>query len=304
MHEQKTSSLMAMAQRQHDPLQYPGYHPAGSRDAPEMLLSKALTEPLRRYVTCHYTPSLKAMKPAKFLVVQSEPGVGKTQTVSSELSRLGCDVIDVPGSSLAGEREGAPIVILDEVREAVHAISRLSNGPPIVTVHDFDLSAAVPADDRVTTTINTQLLISRLQDEADNGLTRTADGVSVPFVLTGNDFTPARGSLLRNGRAEFVTFAPSLEEKTNMVAHLFGLELSASLKAVVRAHKNEPMAFWAAVKAAAFEGVLDELYAEHGFSPPAIEAALVERGGVSFDINTVRGAATLVASRRAKRFLK
>jgi len=288
-------------QNKPETLTHPGYQRAGSHDRPEIKVSEALRLFVLRHIARHYTPTLAAKRPPRIAVIQGPPGDGKTEGVRVTCSREGVDVILVPASEPAGETENAGPEALTRLGEAVHAITAHEERPILICLDDFDLSIAARLGS-TEYTVDTQLLTGALQHLADTGALRTAQGCAVPIVMTGNNFSPMRSSLLRPGRAEFFEHALDLDEKCEIVARILGTNNATSVRRLVSPHRKEPIAFFADLPSRALDEKLNFLIARHGLNIAAIENELNDVRN-SLDIDYLRKLAAEVVACRAKNYI-
>src|SRR5262249_15129879 len=160
---------------------------------------------------------------------------GKTESVRVSCSRHSVDLILVAAAELAGETENAGPAALTRLADVVLAITAQEGRPLMICLDDFDLSIAARLSS-TEYTVDSQLLTTALQHLADTGALKTAQGATVPIVMTGNDFTPMRSSLLRPGRATFFEHALGLDEKCEIVARILGESDAKGVRRLVMAH--------------------------------------------------------------------
>ena len=264
--------------RKPDPT-HPGYQPAGSHDRPDLRLHELIQLAVLRHVAHHVVPRLAANRPPRFLVIQGNPGEGKTETVRVTCSRSDIDCILVSGAELAGETENAGVAALEQIGRAALAISDREKRPLVILLDDFDLSSVARLD-RTEYTVSSQLLTGHLQFIADTGALRTAAGVPIPLIMTGNDFTAVRTSLLRPGRATHVEHQPTFDQKCDIIGTMLNCRDARAVRGLVKAYRDQPVAFFAQLKVLAADAALDQLIRTHGFNPSAIDAALPDTSPV------------------------
>jgi hypothetical protein len=285
---------------------HPGYQPAGSYDRPDMKITKPLSRALLRHVAHLSAPSLVAKNPPPALVVQSPPGEGKTASVRALCSREGIDLIISPPNEFAGETENACSDAIERVKTAIVATTAALEPPrPIVwLLDDFDLSSAARLQ-RTEYTVNAQLLTGALQHILDMGGLRTAQGLRVPMILTGNDFIPLRASLLRPGRARFYEHSVTFEEKCDMVHSLFNPNEHEhkTVRWLVKAYRDEPIAFFAELYARLADASLDAIIDHHGLNIEAIETEIADLHG-KFDLSALPALAAQAIRERPTNYLR
>jgi hypothetical protein len=280
---------------------HPGYQRAGTYDRPEMKGSERLKLFVLRHIARHYTPPLAALRPPGFAVIQGPPGEGKTEEARVTCSRHGVDVIVVAPSELAGETENAGALALARLGEAVLAITARERRPILVLLDDCDLSIAARLAS-TEYTVDSQLLTGALQHLADTGTLRTAQGCVVPIVMTGNNFSPMRSSLLRPGRAVFFQHVRGFDEKCEIVARILGTSDHKRVRRLVSAYREEPIAFFAALRSHALDDDLDLLITRYGLNIDAIESQLSSFGS-SVDFVHLQKLAAAAAAGRARSYL-
>ncbi len=280
---------------------HPGYQRAGSYDRLEMKAPEGLGLFVLRHITRHYAPSLAAQRPPRFAVIQGPPGEGKTESVRVTCSRHGVDLIIGAASELAGETENAGPAALARLGEAVHAITAREKRPILVLLDDFDLSIAARLDS-TEYTVDSQLLTGALQHLADTGTLRTVQGYAVPIVMTGNNFSPMRNSLLRPGRAVFFEHALGFDEKCEIVGKILGTTDIKAVRGLVSAYRKEPIAFFVELRSHALDEDLDLLITQHGLSIGAIESQLNGLRG-TVDVVRLQRLAATASTGRPKNYL-
>ncbi len=280
-------------------LTHPGYQQAGSFDHSDLRINDAIRQVTLRHVARHLVPALSVVRPPRFLVVQGVPGEGKTHGIRVTLSRADIDALIISSAELAGETENAGVAALERIGSIAHAISAREGRPLALVLDDFDLSSVARLE-RVEYTVSSQLLTQHLQFIADTGALRTAAGVSIPIVMTGNDFTPLRASLLRPGRATFFQHQPSFEEKCASVGALFPSLDPRALRALLKAHRDQPIAFFADLKTHTHDHTIDALIQTHGLDVPRLEAALTS--APPLDPTALYSLAAHAAANRASNF--
>lgn len=283
-------------------LTHPGYQPAGSYNRPGMKLPTKLELFVLRHIARHYLSSAATIRPPRFAVIQGAPGDGKDEGVRLACSRSDVDLIMVDASELAGEHENAGPVALARLGEVVRDITAREGRPMAICISDFDLSTAT-RQDSTQYTVNSQLLIGAFQHLADTGTLGTAQGQTVPLLMTGNDFTLMRSSLLRPGRAVVFEHALDLDETCEIVAGIFGASDPKSVHGLVSAHRKQPIAFFAALRSRALDEKLNVPIAKHGLNIAAIERELNDTANL-IDLDQLQKLAAEAAASRARNYLK
>lgn len=238
---------------------------------------------------------------ARILVLQGQPGTGKTIAAVDASLRFGWAALMLPVALLASEHEGGASSVLDDVMRSAVQFSRRSRLRVVVIMDDFDLGI-MGADAKTAKTINSALLTQRIQALCDSGDYRDHLGCPIPLILTGNDFTTQRASLLRDGRAEFITHEPTLDDRRNIARALFQPQTKQqrfALDCLVRWYRHQPIAFWRGLKNDLLNDRIDALLASAG---PDSARAELERA-IPLDMAALTAAAHKRAANRAKSFL-
>ena len=182
------------------------------------------------------------------------------------------------------------------------AISTEVGGPIVKLLPDIDCSIAFPKDDKVGTTVNSGMFISRLHDWADYGEHRDWQGDTIPIIMSVNNAGVARSSLLRPSRARFFTLKIEREEMAHMVGFSTGVGTSERLQALIDRYPDRNMSFWHDVREKARAIDVMTLWGTHGDDIAAIDAAL-EAQSRPLTIEDLEVAAAAV-SVRAENFLE
>ncbi len=166
----------------------------------------------------------------------------------------------------------------DWVTFAPLATSETTETECIVIIDDSD--AVLSRDPSVQTTINQPLLDVFFQWFAsDKTNYLNYDGSPIGLVFTGNDFTHTRSPVLRFGRADIVTHAPSLEEKIEVAQSVFEAATDQEVQLInrlVTKHQDQQLALWPTLARDLHKQRRRELYAIYGVDLEAIDAALAE----------------------------
>lgn len=239
----------------------------------------------------------------RILVIQGQPGTGKTVAAVDASLRFGWAVIMLPVAMLASEHEGGASAALDDVMRSAAQLSRSSGFDVVVVMDDFDLGIT-GANPKTSNTVNSALLEQRIQALCDSGDYRGHQGCPIPLILTGNDFSTQRASLLRDGRATFVTHAPTLDDKRAIAQALFKpntIQQRYALDWLVTRYRSQPIAFWRSIKCDLLDAHIDRVIANNAMSPDHPFAA--HEQPETFDLAAIKAAARKRVSNRAKSFL-
>jgi hypothetical protein len=161
------------------------------------------------------------LQPPLMLIIQGPPGEGKSVQTLEVCSRLGIDLIVLPGSSLSGVQEKDPVLILRNAYLAASNIKHVERRRTALLIEDLDTSIVATRPDRAYT-VNSQLLSGALmflcEDPYHFGDRQTE---RVPIIATGNDFTTLYSPLTRHGRAVFFDWVPDGRTKVDVVRAIF-----------------------------------------------------------------------------------
>lgn len=239
----------------------------------------------------------------RILVVQGDPGTGKTVSTADACKRAGYAVALLPSSRLASESEGGATEVLDRLLAAVVASSEQHRMPHVIVADDIDCSI-ITTDAKTGRTVNSDLLTQRLQHLADTKRPRNFDGTGLALIFTGNDFSQMRASLLRDGRATIYTHVPTLDEKIEIAFATFQPQGSGErrlIEKLVRRYRHQPVAFLRSLRNDLDRQRLDELLATR--FPTASEAQSRLTAPLQLDATRLWSLAKARTGNRARNFL-
>lgn len=193
------------------------------------------------------------------LSIFGEPGMGKTYQLRKMLEHHGFRVHSVNAADLESDRAGEPTKLLR--KEYVEASAELIDGMGAAIVID-DIDTTLGEWESYTGTVNHQDLIAFFMHVADSPTTLENYGSDlrrVPIFFTGNDFSKLYRPLRRPGRMNLYEYKPSVEEKTEVVASIFGKQYLSSIVKYIESRPDTPIAFYANIKANALAAKYSEV---------------------------------------------
>ena len=241
---------------------------------PDGVIFDELERAIRRHLFKQVLPSLKG-RTDRYLIIQGARGTGKTVSATDASLRYGFAVALLPASMLASEHEGGATAVLRDFMAFAAETSHDRKIRIAIVADDFDLSISA-ADEQTGKTINSLLITHHLQQMADTHEPRNFDDSGIPIIFTGNNFTTMRASLFREGRATWHTHSPTLDDKLLIAFQLFNprsFDDRRLIERLVRAYRDESVAFWRSLHTDLMTERLDELIAR---SLPDVAAAEAE----------------------------
>lgn len=203
---------------------------------------------IRRHLFSTLLASLHG-KAERFLIVQGLPGSGKTVAACDAALAFGWGVAHLSASMLASEHEGGAVAMLNAFLEEVVRFSEEHQIYMVVIIDDFDLSIC-SVEKNVAHTTNTGGFTERNQKLADTDEYQSFSGSVIPFICTGNDFTPIRESLFRAGRATWYSHTLTLDDILRVATHILKPRRMVDRKLVeqlVKKYRHEPVSIWRSV---------------------------------------------------------
>lgn len=215
-------------------------------------------------------------RPPRFLVIAGKPGTGKSVAATDAALRMNHAVLHLPAASLASENEGGATAILDAYLTDAERHAKAYNEPVAIVADDLDLSI-ISTDADTGRTVNSNLLVQRLQSLADGNDIRNADGTRIALIITGNDWSYIRPSLFRDGRAIWYEHTPTPDEIAALAVNLFKPRTADDRRLVLklaRRYRHESVAFWSAVRISLNNDLLDALIASGVTDATALKVEL------------------------------
>lgn len=218
--------------------------------------------------------------PPRMLVISGKPGTGKTVAATDAALRLNHAVLHLPASALASENEGGATAILDAYLNSGVKYSETFKMPVAIIADDLDLGI-ISAVAETGRTINSNLLVQRLQSFADTDECQAYDGSRIPMIVTGNDWSTTRPSLFRDGRATWYEHAPTPDEIADIALHLFKPRTAPERRLILklaRRYRKESVAFWTAVQGSLRNDLIDGL----------IDSGITDQATLKIELNRTR----------------
>jgi hypothetical protein len=282
----------------------PAYIPAGSY-RPEMTVDPTFALELTLFLAKQLSPQWQRQRPANIFGLQGPPGEGKTEQAKQLASQQGMDVTLLPVARIGGETENAGTLFLDQLLTGCAAVSRSTRKPHVVIIDDADQGIFCTRDNR-NYQVDSDGTNAFLQYVADN---RDAyvdcNGMPIPIVMTGNDFTGLRESLV--SRITFYTYAPTWRERATRFEQIVGprgWRERRALKAFCRAYKHQPLRFLVQCHATAFDRRVRATLPRNGpLDPDQIDEAVIAAHG-NLDIAGLYRAAKRLTREQPRSFIK
>ena len=235
----------------------------GALICPDGIVFDGLERAVRRHLFQLRVRADAHPRPPRFLVIAGKPGTGKTVAATDAALRMGYAVLHLPAADLASENEGGATSVLDGYLADAERHAQTFDEPVAIVADDLDLGI-ISAEADTGRTVNSNLLVQRLQGLAGGDDIRNADGTPVAVIVTGNDWSHVRPSLFRDGRATWYEHAPTLDEIAAVAVSLFAPRTADERRFILklaRRYRRESVAFWSAVRASLDNDLIDALIA-------------------------------------------
>ena len=270
------AALKSRPPRPPAPVPLPPFQHAGSNDRPGMVVAQGLHRAIDGHLARHFVPTLRALTPARFLVITGGPGDGKTTSTKVICSRRQVDLVVISGGDLSGSTEDGSLAAFKEALVGIAKIRSERQLPIALLIDDADLGSFATGRDHVEYAVSSFVLQSALQKFSDD----VCDGDPLPVFVTINELDVFRAPLFRHGRANIYVHEISLPEKIEQVSAILGASTEADravVASLVDSHKDQPIAFFASLKDAAMADAISELVQELGISGMPLEWATRSR---------------------------
>lgn len=215
-----------------------------------------------------------------FLVIVGPPGIGKTYQTIASASAAGLKVFYCSASKLTGDHLGESADRMSTLYAAASKdVKNLAASKdvkkdekyPIILIDDFHLGEAAVSD-KMETTVNTNLLTSRLMNICDE-----ADLARIPIVLTANRLDDVEPALLRDGRARVFTWSPTTEDIRKTVVKAYGsmgINPEVADKILVD-YKDRTVAFYCAIAEEAKRLAAADSLSDNSFGDLVLNKSLI-----------------------------
>lgn len=253
-----------------------GLRRPGNLLCPEGIIFEGLERTVQRHLFRLRVLGDAHPRPPRFLVIAGKPGTGKTVAATDAALRMNHAVLHLPAASLASENEGGATAILDSYLSDAERHAKTHNEPVAIVADDLDLGIISNEAD-TGRTVNSNLLVQRLQSLADGDDIRNADGSRVAIIVTGNDWSHIRASLFRDGRATWYEHMPSPDEIAALAVNMLKPGTADDRRLVLklaRRYRHESVAFWSALRTSLINDLLDALIASGVTDPTALKVEL------------------------------
>lgn len=244
----------------------------------------------------------RGKRASRMLVLTGAPGSGKTVAATDAALRYRYAVLQITAAHIASENEGGATARFDTYMADAVRHSNIFHESVAVVLDDFDLSIATNDAD-LGKTVNSNLLMQRLQSLADNDEFLNRDGSRIPLIFTGNAWS-VRESLFRHGRATWYEHTPTADEVIDLVLHLMRPRSHRERRAVTRLarrYRKQSLAFWGLLLQHLRAEKMDALI-DAGIDDPNVIRAELGRP-IALDFDKLRTLARKHARKRRLSFL-
>lgn len=213
-----------------------------------------------KHLILNYSNNINSFSPPLMLAIQGEKGEGKSFMIEKLCEYYSIECIHISGAELCGSFEGDSIKKLMSEYDAACIKAEDDRKLSCIVVDDFHKSLAATKQDNVFRTTNSETLVGRIMNLADNPYVCNN---RIPIILTGNNLTSIYSPLTRNGRMDIFDWIPTLLEKETIVYNIFrkyypDIEFNV-IKQLVNKYNDKYIAFFKSVAQDVFWGNCDSL---------------------------------------------
>lgn len=201
-----------------------------------------------KHLILNYSNDINNFSPPLLLSIQGTKGEGKSFMIKELCNFYSIDYIPISGSELCGSLEGDSTKKIISEYESACIRATEDRKFSCIVIDDFHKSIAAHQQSNLSRTTNSETLVGCLMNLCDNPYKFSN---RIPIILTGNNFTSVYSALTRHSRMDFFDWAPTLEEKTQMVYYIFkkyypNIDILV-VKKFVEKYKDKYIAFFKSV---------------------------------------------------------
>lgn len=207
-----------------------------------MFIPERFSRRVTDHIVLNYLDDNHFFRPPLYLVIEGDPGQGKTIQAIAACNKKKIAVKYISASQLAGKKEAESREVLEQTYN--ESLELFHSGIyTCILIDDFHMGNAI-TDEKINKTINSNLLIGYMMNLAESSFTQR-----IPIILTGNDFSKVYPALIRDGRADLFFWEPTYEEKLKIIESIYGAILKSEdldkLPKFYTKYKNHNIAFFA-----------------------------------------------------------
>lgn len=244
-----------------------------------------------KHLILNYSKNINSFSPALLLAIQGAKGEGKSFMIKKICEYYSIDYIPISGAELCGNLEGDSVKKLISEYESACIEAATNRKFYCIVIDDFHKSLAASNQDNINRTSNSETLIGRIMNLADNPYIHKN---RIPIILTGNNFTTIYAPLTRNSRMEIFDWVPNVEEKKKIVFNIFKQYYPQInfkvIEQLVNQYKDYYVAFFKSLAQEVFWGdcssVIEEFHSQrHNINLDSITDLVIKNISVNKDIS-------------------